>query len=78
MVSTYPVIAFAVIAVVVVAIPGPSIAFTRAVTFGRRVALCTVLEHAMRLPVPGLLMTVGVGAQIERSPEILAIRTVEG
>ncbi len=62
-------IAFAVVAVVIVAVPGPSVLFTisRALTMGRRVALLNVVGNAAGVYLQVVAVALGVGAVVERS-----------
>lgn len=61
--------AFAVTAVVIVAIPGPSVLFTisRALTVGRRSALATVVGNGAGLLVQVCATAFGMGALVEAS-----------
>ncbi|MGA7759763.1 MAG: LysE family translocator [Ilumatobacteraceae bacterium] len=69
--------AFAVLAFAIIIIPGPSVMFvvSRALAYGRRAALLTVLGNAAGFYVQVLLVAVGVGALLERS--VLAYNTVK-
>jgi threonine/homoserine/homoserine lactone efflux protein len=62
-------LAFALMSLVVVAIPGPSVLFTisRALTIGRRGALLTVLGNAAGQWVQVVAVACGLGAFVERS-----------
>lgn len=62
-------LAFAVTAVVIIAIPGPSVLFTisRALTVGRRAALVTVLGNASGVCVQVVATAFGMGTVVERS-----------
>src|SRR6201995_3838828 len=70
MVPMSHILAFAAVAAVLIAVPGPSVLFTvsRAVTVGRRAALVTVLGNEDGLTVPGV--AVGAAARVQRSPEV--------
>ncbi|MFC3690262.1 LysE family translocator [Aquipuribacter hungaricus] len=61
--------AFVVVALVVVAVPGPSVLFVvgRALTLGRRGALTTALGNAIGTLVQVIAVAVGIGALVERS-----------
>jgi threonine/homoserine/homoserine lactone efflux protein len=61
--------AFAVTAVIIVAIPGPSVLFTisRALTVGRRAALLTVVGNAVGVYLQVVAAAFGMGAVVERS-----------
>lgn len=62
-------LAFAVVAVIFVAIPGPSVLFTvsRALTLGKRPALLTVLGNAAGVYLHVVAVAFGVAAIVERS-----------
>jgi threonine/homoserine/homoserine lactone efflux protein len=62
-------VAFAVTAAVVIAIPGPSVLFavSRALASGRRVALLSVLGNSLGEYVQVVAVAFGVGALAERS-----------
>lgn len=74
---TSSLLAFAALAFAIIIIPGPSVMFvvTRALTYGRRAALLTVLGNAAGFYMQALLVAVGVGALLERS--VLAYNTVK-
>jgi threonine/homoserine/homoserine lactone efflux protein len=61
--------AFALVSLVFVAIPGPSVLFTisRALTLGRRPALLTVVGNAAGVYVHVVAVALGVGAVVQRS-----------
>jgi threonine/homoserine/homoserine lactone efflux protein len=63
------VLAFAVTAVVIVAIPGPSVLFTigRALTVGRRGALLTVVGNTVGVGLQVVAVALGMGVLVERS-----------
>lgn len=69
MVPVSNLLAFALVVVVLVAVPGPSVVFTigRALTAGRRAALLTVAGNAGGLLVQVVAVAAGVGALVERS-----------
>jgi threonine/homoserine/homoserine lactone efflux protein len=71
---------FAVMAAVLIAIPGPSVLFTvsRALTVGRRGALLTVLGNAGGLYVQVLTVALGVGAVVARSAEVFTALKLVG
>lgn len=62
-------LAFAIVALVFVAVPGPSVLFTisRALTLGKRPALLTVLGNATGVYVHVAAVAFGVAAIVERS-----------
>lgn len=69
MVALHQVIALFVVAVVLIAVPGPSVLFvvSRGVTLGRRAALATVVGNELGLLVQGSAVAVGLGVIVERS-----------
>ncbi|MHB1613150.1 MAG: LysE family translocator [Actinomycetes bacterium] len=72
MVSILGLLAFAGVAVVLVAVPGPSVVFTisRALTCGRRTALLNVAGNTLGLVVQVVAVAFGLGAVIERSAQV--------
>jgi threonine/homoserine/homoserine lactone efflux protein len=68
-------LAFAAVAMVLIAVPGPSVLFTvsRALTVGRRSALYTVVGNEIGEYAQVAAVAFGVGALVERSAEIFAI-----
>lgn len=68
MVPLRDILAFAGVAVVLVAVPGPSVVFTitRALTFGRRTALLNVAGNTIGLVIQVVAAAFGLGAVIER------------
>ncbi len=77
MITVDQLLAFGVAALVLIAIPGPSVVFVigRALAYGRPVALVTVLENSLGLLVIVLLVTAGLSVLLERS--ILAFTVVK-
>lgn len=69
MITVDQLLAFGLAALVLIAIPGPSVVFVigRALAYGRSVALATVLGNALGLLVIVALVTVGLSALLERS-----------
>lgn len=69
--------AFSLVALVFVAIPGPSVLFTisRALTLGRRPALLTVVGNAGGVYLHVVAVALGIGAVVERS--VLAFNTLK-
>jgi threonine/homoserine/homoserine lactone efflux protein len=61
--------AFAAVALVIILIPGPSVLFTisRALTYGRRTAVITVLGNTSGAYTQALLVAIGLGTIVERS-----------
>lgn len=69
MVSLDRLCAFAAVALVIIVIPGPSVLFTisRALTYGRRTAVITVLGNTTGAYTQALLVALGLGTLVERS-----------
>src|SRR4051794_16993139 len=69
MVSTEHLIAFGLAALVLIAIPGPSVVFVigRALAYGRGVALFTVLGNSLGLLVVLVLVAFGLGVVVQDS-----------
>jgi threonine/homoserine/homoserine lactone efflux protein len=69
LITLHQVIALFVVAVVLIAVPGPSVLFvvSRGVTLGRRAALATVVGNELGLLVQGSAVAVGLGVIVERS-----------
>ena len=69
MVSPEQLLAFGVAALVLIAIPGPSVVFVigRALAYGRGVALCTVLGNSLGLLVVLVLVALGLGVVVAES-----------
>lgn len=80
MVSPSRLLAFAPVALLVIAMPGPSVLFTigRALTVGRRSALLTVVGNGVGLAVQGLALAVGIGALLASVSGALAVLKVGG
>ncbi len=77
--SLSQVLAFALLSVVVIAVPGPSVLFTigRALTVGRREALMTVAGNAIGVYLQVVAVAVGIGVIVERSAAVFtAIKLV--
>lgn len=73
-------VAFTVLAVAIVAAPGPSVLFIvgRAMALGRRAALVTVLGNAIGLVGQVAAVAVGLGAVVERSAVAFTIVKLVG
>jgi threonine/homoserine/homoserine lactone efflux protein len=73
-------LAFAIVALVFVAIPGPSVLFTvsRALTLGRRPALLNVVGNTAGVYVHVIAVALGVGAIVERSIAAFTILKLVG
>ena len=69
MVSLHQLVAFGLVALVVIAIPGPSVVFVigRALAYGRSVALATVLGNALGFLTTVVLVAVGLGVVVQES-----------
>jgi hypothetical protein len=80
MVPMQSVLAFAGVAVILVAIPGPSVLFTisRALTGGRRTALWNVVGNEVGLVVEVVAVAFGAGALIESSAEVFTAVKLAG
>lgn len=74
------VLAFALVALVFVAIPGPSVLFTvsRALTLGRRSALLTVVGNSCGVYLHVVAVAFGVGAVVERSIALFSAMKLAG
>lgn len=72
--------AFAVVAIVVIVIPGPSVLFvvSRALANGRRVALLSVLGNTVGEYIQVGAVAFGLGALAERSVELFTVMKVVG
>jgi threonine/homoserine/homoserine lactone efflux protein len=68
-ISVHQFLSFAVAALLIIVIPGPSVLFviSRGVAFGRRAALATVLGNTVGAGVQGLFVVFGLGALVTRS-----------
>ena len=71
---------FAAVAVVIIAIPGPSVLFTisRALTHGRRTALLNVIGNSVGLGAQVVAIALGLGVAVERSAEMFTIVKLAG
>lgn len=80
MVSTDQVLAFALVSVVLIAIPGPSVLFVvgRALSEGRRSALATVLGNAAGCYVVAAAVALGVGTAVQQSAVLFTAVTLAG
>jgi threonine/homoserine/homoserine lactone efflux protein len=74
------VLGFALLSVVVIAVPGPSVLFTigRALTVGRREALLTVAGNAVGVYLQVIAVAVGVGVIVERSAAVFTVIKLVG
>jgi threonine/homoserine/homoserine lactone efflux protein len=80
MVSLHQVLGFGLVALVLIAIPGPSVVFTvgRAITYGRAVALTTVLGNALGLLVVLVLVSLGLGSLVATSDTAFLVLKLAG
>lgn len=80
MVPTSHLVAFAAVSAVLVAVPGPSVAFTisRALSRGRAVALLNVAGNAVGVAAQVLAVAFGLGAVVERSAEAFTVVKLAG
>lgn len=80
MVSLSQLAAFGLAALVIIAIPGPSVLFTigRALAYGRGVALLTVLGNALGLLVVMVLVALGLAAVVAESLLVFTAIKVAG
>jgi threonine/homoserine/homoserine lactone efflux protein len=79
-VSTGHLLAFCLTALVIIAVPGPSVLFviSRALTLGRAGALVTVVGNAAGEYALVVLVAVGVGAVVERSVVVFTVMKLVG
>jgi threonine/homoserine/homoserine lactone efflux protein len=80
MVTLHQLLAFGLVALVVIAIPGPSVVFTvgRALTYGRTVALTTVVGNSLGLLTALILVTLGLGEVVARSDAVYEVVKIAG
>ena len=80
MVTMHQVLAFGLVALVVIAIPGPSVVFTigRALTYGRAVALTTVVGNSLGLLTALVLVVLGLGELVATSEVVFQLVKVGG
>lgn len=79
-VTANQILAFGLAAVIVIAIPGPSVLFVlgRALAYGQRVALASVLGNTLGLFVVMTLVSVGLGAVVAESIVVFTLIKVVG
>jgi threonine/homoserine/homoserine lactone efflux protein len=72
LVTTSQLLAFGAAALVIIAIPGPSVLFVigRALSYGRTVALMSVLGNSLGLLVVMVLVALGLGAVVAESAAV--------
>jgi threonine/homoserine/homoserine lactone efflux protein len=80
MVTIHQVVAFGLVALVLIAIPGPSVVFTvgRALTYGRAVALTTVVGNSLGLLAVLVLVSLGLGDLVATSDVAFDVVKVAG
>jgi threonine/homoserine/homoserine lactone efflux protein len=81
LVPTYShLLAFAITALVIIVIPGPSVLFTvgRALSYGRREALLTVLGNGLGAAAVAAVVAVGLGAIVAASAVVLTVIKLGG
>jgi threonine/homoserine/homoserine lactone efflux protein len=80
MISLDQVLGFGVAALILIAIPGPSVVFTigRALAYGRAVALATVVGNSVGLLVIVVLVALGLGVVVEESIEVYTVLKLLG
>lgn len=78
--SLSQVLAFFLLSVVIIAVPGPSVLFTigRALTVGRREALFTVVGNAIGVYLQVVAVAVGIGVIVERSAAVFTVIKLVG
>lgn len=77
MMPTDRLVPFAVVAFVLIVVPGPSVLFviSRGITLGRRAALATVVGNASGVYLQIVAVAAGIGAIVERS--VLAFNVIK-
>ena len=80
MVTMDQAIAFGLVALVVIAIPGPSVVFTvaRALTYGRTVALLNVVGNSLGLLAALVLVVLGLGKVVATSDLVYEVVKIGG
>ena len=80
MVTMHQVVAFGLVALVLIAIPGPSVVFTigRALAYGRTVALTTVVGNSLGLLAVLILVSLGLGNLVATSDVAFEVVKVGG
>ncbi len=75
MITTDQILAFGAVALVLIAIPGPSVVFTigRALAHGRQIALLTVVGNSLGLLVVAVLVSIGLGNLVATSDAIFNV-----
>jgi threonine/homoserine/homoserine lactone efflux protein len=80
MVTTHQLLAFGLAALVIIAIPGPSVLFVigRALTYGRGVAFLSVVGNSLGLLVVMVLVALGLGAVVAESLLVFTVLKLGG
>jgi len=80
MVSLDRLAAFTAVAFLIIVIPGPSVLFTvsRALTYGRRTAVITVVGNTSGAYAQALLVAIGLGTLVERSIVVFTVLKLAG
>lgn len=75
MVTSGQLLAFAAVSFVLIVIPGPSVLFVigRALAYGRRTALASVVGNAVGVYVVAVCVAFGIGTVVERSEIIFTV-----
>ena len=79
-VSLEQLLAFGVAALILIAIPGPSVVFVigRALTYGRGVALASVFGNSLGLLVVLVLVSLGLGVVVQESIAVFTVLKLAG
>jgi threonine/homoserine/homoserine lactone efflux protein len=79
-ISVDQVLAFGLAALILIAIPGPSVVFVigRALAYGRGVALATVLGNSLGLLTIVVLVSVGLGVVVQESIMVFTVLKLAG
>ena len=79
-VTWHQVLAFGLAALIIIAIPGPSVLFVvgRALTYGRPVALSSVLGNTLGLACAMVLVALGLGAVVAESVVVFTVIRLVG
>lgn len=80
MITVEQILGFGIAALILIAIPGPSVVFTigRALAYGRVVALATVMGNSLGLLVIVALVALGLGVIVQESVEVFTVLKLLG
>lgn len=80
LVSLHQLLGFGIAAFILIAIPGPSVLFVigRALTYGRTVALSSVLGNTLGLAIVMVLVALGLGAVVAESVVVFTLIKLAG